>query len=85
MRLSVFDKLGAAKFRLVEKFCLPGECPTGSLYERASSFGTGSRAPFRTLCTSSLQREDHVVEVLGFLALAVIAFVVVGQVSEERP
>jgi hypothetical protein len=60
------------KSRLNGGFCLPGKCPSGTLYQRPSSFGTGSLAPFRTLCALPLRREDHIVEAIGFLATTVI-------------
>lgn len=84
MRLSAFDNSSMEKSRFSERFCLPGECPSGTLYERASSFGTGSRAPFRTLCALPLRREDHVVEAIGILALLLIAFVAVGRDPEDQ-
>ena len=79
----MFDKLADAKSRFVERFCLPGERPTGTLYERASSFRTGWRAPFRTMCRRGGRRHDQVVEVIGFLALFLMTFVVVGRDSDD--
>jgi hypothetical protein len=71
------------KSRFVEGVCLPGERPRGTLSERASSFWTGSRAPFRTMCRRAVRRHDHVVEVIGFLALFLMTFVVVGRDSDD--